>query len=81
MAQFLAMGGYGAYIWPAWGIAALVLGGLLFTSLRGLKTREQTLKTLETLRPSRRRAPRRADRTAGDPATSPTATEQESGDP
>jgi len=28
MAHWLAMGGYAAYVWPAYGIAAAVLGGL-----------------------------------------------------
>ena len=26
---FFAMGGYGAYVWPAYGVAFLVLAGLL----------------------------------------------------
>ena len=34
MGGFLSMGGYGAYVWPAYGVAALVLGGLLLWSLR-----------------------------------------------
>lgn len=34
MSGFLSMGGHGAYIWPAYGIAALALGGLLLWSLR-----------------------------------------------
>lgn len=33
MSEFLAMGGYAAFVWPAWGAAALVLGGLLVASL------------------------------------------------
>jgi len=28
MAEFLAMGGYAAYVWPAFAVTALVLGGL-----------------------------------------------------
>ena len=28
MAQWLAMGGYAGFVWPAYGIAAAVLGGL-----------------------------------------------------
>lgn len=34
MGGFLSMGEYGAYIWPAYGVAALTLGGLLLLSLR-----------------------------------------------
>ncbi|HYD32000.1 MAG TPA: heme exporter protein CcmD [Azospirillaceae bacterium] len=55
MAEFFAMGGYAAYIWPAWGVGALVLAGLLVASLRSLKSREATLKALEESRPRRRR--------------------------
>jgi heme exporter protein D len=33
MGGFLSMGAYGAYIWPAYGIAAVALGGLLVASL------------------------------------------------
>jgi heme exporter protein D len=28
MAHWLAMGGYAAFVWPAYGVAAVVLGGL-----------------------------------------------------
>ena len=31
---FLEMGGYAAYVWPSLAIAAVVLGTLLFVSLR-----------------------------------------------
>lgn len=54
MADFFAMGGYAAYIWPSYGLAAAVMLGLLFLSLRELKDNEATLKALETLRPNRR---------------------------
>jgi len=30
--SWLAMGGYAAFVWPAYGIALLVLGGLAFAS-------------------------------------------------
>ncbi len=41
--SFLAMGGYGAYVWPAFGISALVLGWLLVSSLRRLRGLERAL--------------------------------------
>ncbi len=41
--NFLAMGGYGAYVWPAFGISALVLGWLLVSSLRRLRGLERAL--------------------------------------
>ena len=34
MSGFLAMGGYGAYVWPAYAIAVAVLGGLALQSWR-----------------------------------------------
>ena len=37
------MGGYGAYVWPAFGISALVLGWLLVSSLRRLRGLERAL--------------------------------------
>jgi len=47
MAKFLEMGGYAVYVWPAFAMAALVLIGLLITSLRTLRAREAVLKRLE----------------------------------
>jgi len=68
MADFFAMGGYAAYVWPSYGIAAAVLIGLLVASIRGLRGQETTLKALEGARPRRhRRAP--ASEGAGRPAT------------
>jgi heme exporter protein D len=34
LAQWLAMGGYAAFVWPAYGVAAAVLGGLACHSWR-----------------------------------------------
>ncbi len=36
MAEFLAMGGYAGYVWPAYAIAALGLAGIALTTWRGL---------------------------------------------
>jgi heme exporter protein D len=41
--DFLTMGDYGAYVWPAYGVSALVLGWLLVSSLRRLRGLERTL--------------------------------------
>jgi len=60
MANFFAMGGYAAYVWPAYGMAALVMVGILVASIRGLRSREATLKALEGSRPTRRRSRREA---------------------
>jgi heme exporter protein D len=44
--EFLAMGGYAAYVWTAFGLTALVLGGLLWQSLRLARRREAELASL-----------------------------------
>jgi heme exporter protein D len=44
---FLAMGGYGGFIWSAYGIVFTVLTGLLLVSLRALRSSEATLRTLQ----------------------------------
>ncbi len=37
------MGGYGAFVWPAFGVTALVMGWLLAASLRRLRDLERAL--------------------------------------
>jgi len=41
--RFFAMGGYAAYVWPAYGIALIVLVGMLLVRWRRLRTAEQGL--------------------------------------
>ena len=50
IAEFLSMGGYAAYVWPAFFIAAAVMGGLVAVSLRGLRAREAELEALRAAR-------------------------------
>jgi heme exporter protein D len=45
--DFLSMGGYAAYVWPALGLTAVVLIGLWVVTLRTLRTRERQLQLLE----------------------------------
>jgi heme exporter protein D len=54
MAEFFAMGGYAAFIWPAYIVGALLMVGLLILSLRSMRQREALVETL--------RSSRRADR-------------------
>ncbi len=54
---FLAMGGYAAFVWPAFGITALVMVALLVDSLRDLRQRQRRLAELEALHPNRKREP------------------------
>ena len=44
--EFFAMGGYGAFVWPAYGASALVLGWLWVSSLRRLRLLERDLAAL-----------------------------------
>ena len=46
VSQFLDMGGYAGFVWPAYGIAAAVLLGLLVISRRELRAAEKTLDAL-----------------------------------
>lgn len=55
MSEFFAMGGYAAFVWPAYGVTALVLIGLLAATFKTLRSSETTLKALEGSRPARRR--------------------------
>ena len=43
---FLDMSGYGNFIWPAFGISAIILLGILVNSQRFLKRTENELKTI-----------------------------------
>jgi heme exporter protein D len=45
--SFFEMGGYAAYVWPAFGVGAVVLIALLGISLRSLKRRDAELRRLE----------------------------------
>lgn len=60
---FFEMGGYGAYVWPAFGAAAALMIALLVASLRAMRAREAELRALEAAR--RGRARRDADERKG----------------
>ena len=47
LGKFLEMGGYAAYVWPALGLTAVVLAGLLMTSVRNVRRREAELARME----------------------------------
>jgi heme exporter protein D len=57
LTDFLAMGGYAAYVWSAYGIAAVVLIALLVQSWRSTRRRDAELEQVRRLarpvRPSR----------------------------
>jgi len=52
--NFFAMGGYAAFVWPAYALAAIVLAGLLAVSLRQLRRAEAELAALGLSRPRER---------------------------
>jgi heme exporter protein D len=60
---FWAMGGYAAFVWPAYAVTLLALAGLLVSALRALRQAERALAAVEGRR-ARRRAP--TPSTAGD---------------
>jgi heme exporter protein D len=56
MGTFLAMGGYGAYVWPAYGVTLVVLAGLAIASVAAERRARARLSALEQRNPRRRRA-------------------------
>jgi heme exporter protein D len=55
VATFLAMGGYAQYVWPAYGVAVFVLGGLLVWSLGAYRRRQRELERLQGPEKGKRR--------------------------
>jgi heme exporter protein D len=47
LAQFLAMGGYAAFVWPAYGASLLGLGAAIGLTLRAYARAKASLATLE----------------------------------
>jgi heme exporter protein D len=47
VSDFLAMGGYAAFVWPAYGVTAVVLGGLVAYSVIGYRTRRRELDRIQ----------------------------------
>ena len=48
MTQFLAMGGYAAFIWPAYGVTIFALGATIFLTLRAYAAAKARLAKLES---------------------------------
>jgi heme exporter protein D len=47
MAQYLAMGGYAAFVWPAYGITFAGLGAAIFLTLRAYARAKSLIAELE----------------------------------
>lgn len=56
LSRYFDMGGYAAYIWPAYLLTVVVMVGLLLVSWRGVKSRESELAALQRFNPRRRAA-------------------------
>jgi len=48
--DYLAMGGYAGYVWPAMAVTVIVMAVLWIASLRSLRAREAALRELESAR-------------------------------
>jgi len=53
--RFLEMGGYARFVWPAYGVAMVVLAGMALQSYRAWRRQHRLWSALETMRPQRRR--------------------------
>ena len=60
--SFFEMGGYAAYVWPAFGAAAVIMVALLVLSIRAMRAREAALKALEATARRQRAADEDGDR-------------------
>lgn len=55
MAEYLDMGGYGIWIWPSWGVSALVMIGLVLQSRYAAKKMAAEAERLKLLRRASRK--------------------------
>jgi heme exporter protein D len=51
--NFLAMGGYASFVWPAYAVAAIVLAGFSLHGLAVYRRCERELARLQQVRPRR----------------------------
>ena len=59
--EYLYMDGYWPFVWPAYGVAAVVFLALLVASLRSLRANERAVTELEGSRRRRHRIPHAVD--------------------
>ena len=52
LTEYLAMGGYAQFVWPAYGLSAAVLAGLYAAARRRLRLAERALAALQAAAPS-----------------------------
>ena len=63
--SFFEMGGYAAFVWPAFGAAAPIMIALLLLSIRAMRAREAALRALEATARRQRDADGDGDRDGG----------------
>ena len=59
VSEFLAMGGYAPYVWPAYAVALIVIGGIGVASVRNLRALRRQVEAMEAASPRRARRARR----------------------
>ncbi len=47
LSSFLDMGGYAAFVWPGYGLSAVILVGIAILSVRSLSVARTTLQRME----------------------------------
>ena len=48
MSEFLAMGGYAAFVWPAWGLSAAAVAGLVVFAFAERRAARERLRRRES---------------------------------
>jgi len=56
ISEFIHMGGYAAFVWPSFGITALIMIAIAIDSWRGFVQERATLEKLQSQRPDRKRS-------------------------
>ena len=79
MADFFDMGGYAAFVWPAFGLTFLVMAAMVVSTLRRLRANQRELARLEAAGARRVRGDARKPNAEGEVAqgdVDPPAAEQ-----
>jgi len=58
LTNYLAMGGYAAFVWPAYALAIAVMSGLFLQGLRRYRRSQRTLEEIQRAQPARARRAR-----------------------
>ena len=58
LTNYLAMGGYAAFVWPAYALAIAVMSGLFLQGLRRYRRSQRALAEIQRAQPARARRAR-----------------------